>query len=321
MVALAPSQVFATSAAVGEVLATVLFLTILIASFVVSRRKSTSAGPLLAIGLLVGYAALVKDFALALVAIPVLCAWSVGTPWRRSLRHGATVLLGAAVLLVPWGVRNAVQVGWWSPTSTVVADGLCITAVNPDHQFVDDVGPNVPTDIVERCYRNSPLDDAGGEFASLFPDDYMFGRPDEGPWARRHNREFLSWVLDHPTELLAAAPMKLYYAVGNDSSGGILFATQSGEARIASTQTLGIYNDLANAWYYVVTALAIAGLAMSPSVRRAVPVWAIVVLVATYPVLGPRTLSRHFFIAQPLLAVLAAGTVAAMSFRDRQSSP
>ena len=102
-----------------------------------------------------------------------------------------------------------------------------------------------------------------------------------------------------------------------------MLASQSGESSIAGPLAMEVLRDAANAWYFGVVGLVLVGLVRLRSVRRAIPLWAITVFLAVYTIPGPRALSRHYFIAYPFLAVMAAATIAAIGAlpRDRADEP
>jgi hypothetical protein len=324
--ALAPSHIYATSAAVGETLATTVFVgAVLAATVVVDRRppEGRVAGwrphaPFVAVGLLVGYAALVKDFGVVLVLVPALCVRARRGTWRGAWRPTVATAVGALLLLGPWGVRNAVQVGVPSPFSTVTSEGLCYTKYRPDALKVEGEGPTstLTPELLRDCYRNSPFDNpkAPNPYLSVVKGGaFTFTHPDEARWNRRLQGEFVSWAARNPGYLARVAPLRIYTTAGNDDQGGFVLAEHSGEIMLVGPLARRVYVNAADAWYYLVLGLTLLGLALIPRVRRAIPLWALALVLVVYTIPGPRSLSRHFFIAYPFLVAMASAAVAAIA--------
>lgn len=325
LMAIAPGHIYATSATVSETLATAVavLVTLAISILVKHLGRRREFAPLFVVGLGIGYAALLKDFGIFLLLVPALALRATNRSWRGAARATGAAALGAAVLLVPWGIRNAVQVGVWTPLSTVTADSLCYTTYEVDWlQFIAAGGAeSMSREMLEDCNRNSPLDNpAASDVAAAPVDRFRSEGPDEAKWYRSEVSEFLSWVVQNPTYLPTIAPLRLYTTVGNDAEGGLTLAAQSGEVELAGPLAMSVFRDAANGWYYVVAGLTLLALLRLPVVRAAIPLWAIPLFLALYPILGPRALSRHFFIAYPFLVVMAAAAVAAIHATTRDQS-
>lgn len=322
LMAIAPGHIYATSATVSETLATAVavLVTLAISILVKHLGRRREFAPLFVVGLGIGYATLLKDFGIFLLLVPALALRATNKSWRGAVRATAAVAVGAAVLLVPWGIRNAVQVGVWTPLSTVTADSLCYTTYEVDWlQFIAAGGAeSMSREMLEDCNRNSPLDNpAASDVAAAPRDRFRPEGPDEAKWYRREVSEFFSWVVQNPTYLPTIAPLRLYTTVGNDAEGGLTLAAQSGEVELAGPMAMSVFRDAANGWYYVVAGLTLLALLRLPVVRSAIPLWAIPLFLALYPILGPRALSRHFFMAYPFLVVMAAAAVAVIHATTR----
>lgn len=312
IMALAVGHIYATSAGVGETLATMVFVLVVLASTViVDRAPASGAAPFVVVGLLIGYISLVKDFGPVLVLVPALVIRARRFSWKGALRPVVASVLGALVLLGPWTVRNGVQVGVWRPTSTVSSDTLCYARWKLDWTRFEAEGvDSVSREVIEDCNRNSPVDnpDVDDPYA-LTPDKFRYDHPDEPKWVSYQTREFLEFLADEPLYLFKVAPLRIYETVGNDANGGLSLANESGEVKIAGPLAMKVYGDAANAWYYAVLTLALVALARLRKVRAAIPLWAMTVFLALYTIPGPRALSRHFFIAYPFLTIMASAAI------------
>lgn len=333
LMAIATGHIYATSAAAPEVVVSAVFVLVALAATVIARRAAPRHryAPYVTLGLLVAYGAFLKDFGNFLLIVPALTIRSVTGRWTGAFRATLATAAGALVLLMPWAIRNSVQVGLNSPFPTIAADSLCYTTYDIDWtRFIDDANQAgdfnavIPSEMLNDCYRYSPFDNPASEFSQSVPDGkFTYDHPDEARWYRNEVNEFLAWSIRHPDHYVRVAPIRLFTTAGNDDEGGLTLATQSGQAEIAGPLAMRVFQDGANAWYYAVAGLAVAALALLRSARRAIPLWAIPLVLATYPILGPRALSRHFFAAYPFLAVLAGATIAAVivGARSRSSDP
>ena len=110
LLALFPNQVFFSSLTLTEILFTTLLVLILLLT--VYLMLGQRAPPLWQVGLtgaLIGYASLVRGEGLLLVAFilpALLIRWR---SWRRVLTYAAVLLVGMAIIIAPWTVRNVVR--------------------------------------------------------------------------------------------------------------------------------------------------------------------------------------------------------------------
>jgi 4-amino-4-deoxy-L-arabinose transferase-like glycosyltransferase len=110
LLAVFPGQVFATSLVMTEPLFTVLFVLVLtVAVYTVLGEGDGRPWQALLIGVLIGAAALVRGEALLLAAIiPALIL--LRRRFRRvALARSSLLVLGAAVVILPWTARNIVK--------------------------------------------------------------------------------------------------------------------------------------------------------------------------------------------------------------------
>lgn len=292
LLALAPGQIYVTSVVLTETLFTFLLVAglVLLTWLLVRARPARRSAWLVGVGVLVGYATLVRSPGLLLLAVPALVLKGATGSWRGSLRPTLLLLAGALVLLVPWGVRNAVQVGVWSPLSTNNAAFLC-TGHSP---YADGTFDDSEEGLIY-CYRGSPFDPEGA---------------DEAEWYRRISIRALEYAVENPGRELQLAGWKTWY-VWRDDAETLENARDFGAREIASERVTHLLADVATAWYFGVLALAAAGLALVPACRRAWPVWGLILGQALL-VYGGIGLSRYHHPMMPLFVVLAAGAIARM---------
>src|SRR5207244_155981 len=74
----------------------------------------------------VGLASLTRPPALLFLVALGIGAWVGGAGWRRALAQAGIALLAAAVVIVPWSIRNAVVMDAPIAISTNLGDDLCI---------------------------------------------------------------------------------------------------------------------------------------------------------------------------------------------------
>ena len=115
----------------------------------------------IAAGLTFVAAVLVKEVAIPLAPVPILCGVLAGVQWRRVLRTGAWITIAATVGLAPWFLYYAAETGHvyraetpaWTlpllllPIAVVVAVGLLAGPVADTPRFVrfaERTGPRIP---------------------------------------------------------------------------------------------------------------------------------------------------------------------------------
>ena len=294
LLALAPAQIYLTSAALSETLFTALVIAILLAATAVAARHGTHppAGLLVALGLLIGFAALVRFPGALLIVTPALAVRALRGTWDGALRVTGWLLLGTVVALLPWTFRNATQVGVLTPTSTNSVAFLCA-----GHH--DGATGEIPFDGPPECYQGSP-----------------FERPsDEAEWYRETGREAVGWALSHPVET-AQISAWITFDTMKDDSGALDAAQDFNRQPVAGERVVGLLNHLADGWHWAVLGLAAAGLVLLPSCRRALPLWATAALMLVIAWAGVgQTRFHHPFM--PILAAFAAATLVAAAVGGR----
>ncbi|OWY62116.1 hypothetical protein B7486_60155, partial [cyanobacterium TDX16] len=192
LVALSPGYVYFTSTLLSETLFTMLVVVALVAiTWLFTRDRRPRWQALVALGLLVGFATLVRFPAALLLPVPALVLRSTTGSWRGSLRSCAWIALGATVLLLPWAVRNQYHVGVFTPTSTNSAAYLC----SGHHEGYQG---DLPYDGPPECYEHSPFDEPG--------------QVDEARWYRETTDDALQYAVTHPVITVRNSLWKLWDA-------------------------------------------------------------------------------------------------------------
>ena len=291
IMALAAGQIYYTSVVMSETLFTALTTGLLLAATVLFwDERQRAARWVVAFGVLTGFALLVRTPGVILLLAPALVLRTTTGSWKGAGRASGLALLGVLVLVVPWTIRNAVQIGVAVPISTNNAAFLC----TGHHEGATGLFDDTPEGLAY-CYTESPYDE---------------GNADEARWYRRTTANAIEWAVRNPVDEIRLTLWKTYDTMRDDREA-LSDAEDFGSRPLFDERVRGIYVTLANSWHWAVLALAAAGLTWLRACRRALPIWitATVMLVAVW---GGLALSRYHHPIMPLLVVFAAAVVAAL---------
>lgn len=297
--AVAPSYVALTSIALSENLFTPLALlaTVVLSLWARRRGEVPPRVELVALGAFLGFLYLVRNVGLVSLPLAVIVLRSAGLPWRRALRAGVPILVAAAVVIAPWGARNARDVRLWSPSSTSVASAFC-SEHQPGANGWDDLGP----ETLERCYWGAP---------------HLRG-DEEARWYSETWAESLRYAAAHPEDEVVLIPKRLWWSLGQDRWIGAIEYTrvQSRTGRhLAPESTFDTLQWFADAWRWSTLGLAVLGLALVRRCRQAVPLWlALAAMLAVHSQGGGAGRFNHPMLV--LVVPFAAAAVAALSRGD-----
>lgn len=117
--AVCPDEIFFSNLVMSEVAFVTLF-TGVVWLFVVLDQRRPAPGWLgwAGLGVCIGLASLTRGVAIAWLAIPVAIGWLGSRSFGRAALRGAFVALGLALALLPWTLRNLVQLGAPIPLAT-----------------------------------------------------------------------------------------------------------------------------------------------------------------------------------------------------------
>lgn len=291
IMALAAGHVYYTSVVLSETLFAALTTGLLLAATVlVWQGREARIRWLVLFGAVVGFSLLVRTPGALLLVAPALVLRATTGSWRGVLRPTGWVLLGSLVLVAPWTIRNAVEVGVAVPISTNNAAFLC-TGHNDLATGRFDATP----EGLEYCFGGSAYDQEDA---------------DEARWYRSTSSRAISWALRHPVDEVRLTLWKTYDTMADDREA-LSDAEDFGNRSLFDERVRGIYVTLANAWHWAVLSFGLAGLVWLRACRRALPLW-VTALLSLVAVWGGLALTRYHHSIMPLLVVFAAGTVAAL---------
>jgi 4-amino-4-deoxy-L-arabinose transferase-like glycosyltransferase len=231
-----PSLVFYTGIAFTETLFNFCVMAALLVAVSAPWPASLSRRRLVLFGAVLGVSALVRPFSLwFLPALAVV--WLLrGLGWRRVVVQLAWVALATALVLLPWTVRNIIQMDSLVFISTNVGDGLCIDR-HPD---------------ANGGFTNSlPYCAAGYE-----------GLPSDVAEVRRNRdniRRSVEWVIDHPLTELRHLFWRAHVTLQHDHD--VLESVESnGADRFMHPRTRAVFESVSDGYFFAALALGLLGL-------------------------------------------------------------
>jgi hypothetical protein len=229
------------------------------------------------------------------------------------LRPTVIVVVASLVLLVPWTIRNGVQVGVWSPASTNNAAAACFGHHDDTEARWEpsELTPEIQLD----CYGGSPFQDE--RLAALYAEEGVTlppdaGRPDEPAWYRRAMGDAIRWAATHPVEEVGLSAGKVRVTWGDE--GQVVDGARNYAEPGWGGRWHGPLGTAADLWLWVVGSLALVGMVVDPRCRRALPIWVPIVLF-TLAIVGGVAEPHYRYPVVPLVAVLASGCLTLDRFR------
>ncbi|MEX1253249.1 MAG: glycosyltransferase family 39 protein [Dehalococcoidia bacterium] len=312
LIALFPSAIFFSTLVLSEVVYAACAVGVLALALAWTTPGPPPARRLLLLGLALGGTALVRPEGIVFVGVLGVFWWVHGRDWRPAAKNVALVLVGVAVLFIPWTVRNAVELG--SPVvGTTGLGGVLIQGHSPDSDGQPNFGIQVALENrfldVELPEREVRVNNAG------IQDSLEFAVNNLGPEVRltalrftyfvRSDRGAIDWVQHAPLP-------------STDSEGQPVAGQRALSASTA--RALGLVSDL---YYYAALGIALAGVPFVLKQRR--PEHILLLL----PVLVYLSLwsllfvseSRYHFPLLPFVSIAAAiGAIAAYDVvREQQA--
>jgi uncharacterized membrane protein len=290
--ALAAGPIFLTSTALSETFFTALVLVVLVVvtGWLHDPRPPTRAA-MVVMGLLLALVVEVRAPGLLLVLVAAFAVRSVVGSWHSARRPLAWLLLAFVLALVPWTIRNGVQVGVWTPFSTNNAAFLC--------QGHRDGAKADAAELTEAdfapCFRGTPYDPEGSDEAAWY-----------GPTVRRA----VGWAFNHPAVEVRLTWEKTFVLMRDDRQS-VGDAGDSGRRPLGSPETQRRLLRASDLWHWSVLALGLAALLVDRRARRAWPIWA-TAAGSVVVVWGGVALDRFHHTTMALLAILAATTLVTM---------
>jgi uncharacterized membrane protein len=290
LLALAAGPIYLTSVPLSETVHTAVVLAVLLAlTAVLQARTLPTNRVVVGLGLLIGAAAFIRSTGAVLGIVGVLVLWRLAGSWRTAARPALVLALTAGAVLVPWTVRNGLEVGVWAPSSNSAAY-FC-----HGHREGADAAEVDMTDAeISACFLGTPYGP----------------NPDEAQWYRETTREALSWALEHPGEELRLIAEKTAVLFASDRQA-VGDAADFGNRRLADEGTVRLLGDLADGWLRITLLLGALALALSGAVRRAWPLWATVLGLVAFA-WGGSVVDRYHHTIMAVVAVFASATLVRM---------
>jgi 4-amino-4-deoxy-L-arabinose transferase-like glycosyltransferase len=271
VLALFPGQIYFTTLLFAEAMFTAVFMLVLLLALIwtVERPKSRW-WQVLVLGLLVGFAALVRAEGVFL-APALLGIWALTVrPWRRVAGYAALLAVGVVLVLTPWVVRNIVQV-----------DQFILIRSNSDQALARALDPDAP----ELPWSAAPLRSRSEGL------QYQLTHP-------------------HRALQYAGEKLGDFYGSDHDAIFFITYRREPDPnpnyERPFSGDTEQAWNELADWYYLAVATTALAGAAVALWRRqRGVVVLVVPVLVWTAVFAFFNPMSRYHFPLEPLMAIFS----------------
>ena len=289
--ALWPNAIFHTSTVLLETaftFAALVPLTILATS--PAPAPVPTARRLVAFGTTLGLVALVRPFVVPFLLLPAaLAALAVlsGSRLRTAARVTAVAAVPFVLVLVPWTLRNQAAMGAPLPFSSNMGDTACID-------------------------RN---DDAEGGFRWAAHDGCADHRLGEVERNRESTAKAVRWVIEHPGREALQIVRRTRLILGDDHDG-LDTVERYGANPVAGSATL---RTLADGWFFLALALAVAGLVRTVTSRGARTL--VLLGVPSAVLLGIAALlwgtSRFHVPALPYLAAFAAIALSGLRSQGR----
>jgi 4-amino-4-deoxy-L-arabinose transferase-like glycosyltransferase len=285
LLAVFPGQIYFASLMVTETVFTALLLALIwVLVLVTDGPRPPPLVAAVGVGVLLGAMALVRSEGVMLVLV-ALVFWRLLVPgWRAWSPYAGLLLVGAAVVILPWTVRNYVTMGGFVLTSSGGAhtfwaghhDGIY------EEQGLADIRAALER---EREYEDLPYPERELEFENDLLD------------------EALRYAVNHPITELANLRLKAFYLFRDDASG--LDWIQVRPTIPEDDQQ--IFAWIANGFYYGVLLYALLGLVLDRRWRDRRHVLLLLVFcvwVATHLLFLPNP--RYHAPLTPILALTAA---------------
>jgi 4-amino-4-deoxy-L-arabinose transferase-like glycosyltransferase len=238
ILALFPSHVFFSSLLMTEPVFTAMLACVLSLALAWTAERDVPIWKLLALGLAVGALAMVRPEGGALVAVLAAVWFMLHHSWRWLGQRLALLVLGMAVFLVPWTVRNWVELG----APIVGTTGLGQVLLQAHHPLADgqpDIG------IVDKLwdqYEGTPFPEREVRMNS-------FGV-----------RESVAYAVKHPWRDLSLAPDR-FAAFYRGDRGAIQWnQVRDGDGKQVLTSSADGWGLLSDIYYYVIIACGVVGL-------------------------------------------------------------
>jgi len=235
LLALFPGDVLYSPTILSEVLFATLFCASLWLFLVCRNRWQTRSLAWFGFGVLLGAAALVRGTALAMFPVFPLTLLVSGTTLRRAMRYSVAAAAGLVLALLPWTVRNQLQLG--SPI---------ILATNGANAIW------IGQSAVGTAHENIPLPKPNREASAR-----VRNPESEVETARAKTREAFTSMVTHPGRVVAMMPAKTYMLYKDDR--GSYPWIESGLRKRLAPERRPWLDAVVDGYYFLVLGLALVG--------------------------------------------------------------
>ena len=297
IVAFFPSLIFFTAVTLSEVAFTffaLLAVLLLLIEAHAARGSQRDLRWLLAAGLVLGFASLMRGQALLLPLVLVPFWLRSGIDWQGVARGVVALALGIGLIVAPWSVRNAVELH----APVVIATNAGVDFWIGHHES------------------------AGGDFGANGGDELVYRHPQLASPERevRVNnegfREGLEFAVTHPQDELLLPFKKLFWLYYNDEEGLRWNEGHGGQEFLAGPLRDALL-AISNVYYYAVLGLLLFGVPLWFSIREPGRVLLLSLLLYWTGIhlvfFGD---PRFHAPVMPIVALLAALPLAALRFGD-----
>jgi len=232
LLALFPGQIFYSTLVMTETISAFLLM-LFLALVLILTLESVSWRSIVLIGFLLGAASLVRG-EMVLLFLPLIIVWAVAhRSVGKALRYGLVALAAVVVALLPWTLRNWIQLGYPVALSTGSADNL----LAGHWSGADGLGTFAPGTEVNLKYADVP-----------YPEHEVRVYKEEA-------RRAVSYALRHPAREMELIPKKLfdfYFYHGDSRSLDLVQVFKPTLGKTAESRL----RSAANCYYYAVMAAA-----------------------------------------------------------------
>ena len=293
-----PNLIFYSALMYSETLYT---FGVLLAVWIIVRadwNPTPSTRVLVAFGLVVGLSSLVRPFAFLAVIALAVALLRAGVSWRDAARRVGVVAGTAVLLLVPWTIRNAFAYHAFVPISTNLGDTLCLDNAPGAYGGFRELPPE--------CSPSPPPQRSNA----------YFEEPRTGANEAKHNSHNLryaaSWAIHNPGREAVLVFRRAFYGYRDDHDALTDPTGPNGNFPPAGLRRP--FGRLADAYYYVVLALGIAGAFKFRGDPRRTFVLLVGASIAVVPLFLYGLIRFHI----PLLPFLALGAAVTIDSLERK---
>lgn len=292
IIALFPSHIFFSSLVLTESLFAAMAIALLCLTLAWTMEREVAPRKLFGLGLVAGALAMVRPEGIVFVAVIALAWLAVHRSWRRVAAYTGLLILGMAVLFVPWSVRNAIQLR----APVFGTTGLGQVLLQAHHPAAD--GYPEYWIVADLSARHAHIP---------FPEREV----------RVNNtgfREALTYAVQHPGRELGLIPDRLVAFYKGDRGALVWNQVESGSGRrVLSTAWASRWGVVSDTYYYAVLGVGLLCLPfwLRRMQRRHVLLWGPFAVYSTMWAFLFVGEPRYHFALLPVFALLAAIGLAA----------